>query len=339
VRPLALRTHLAVGLPLSIRSHIIGIPARFAVARSDTFDSPNWGTLDEMQNLLEAVPNFSEGRDQAVLAAIREAIEGYARVLDVHADADHNRSVFTCVGEPQGLVDGLAAAVAVALERIDLRSHTGVHPRVGAADVLPIVRFAPDDERPRRAALELAERIGRLGIPVLGYGELGDGRRPAFFRAGGPARLAERLAAGELEPIAGPSELHPSAGAALVGVRAPLVAFNVNLDTDNVELAQEIAALVRASAGGLPGVQALGMLAGGRAQVSMNLIDTAATPLAAVVAEVARLAAEAGAAVHGSELVGLMPAAVAAHASAQALRLPEMPADRLLEIAVAGEFG
>ena len=339
MRPLALRTHLAVGLPLSIRIHIIDIPARFALARSETFDSPNWGTLDEMQDLLEAVPNFSEGRDPAVLAAIRGAIEGHARVLDVHADADHNRSVFTCVGEPDRLVDGLAAAVSVALERIDLRSHTGVHPRVGAADVLPIVRFRPDDDRPRRAALELARRIGGLGIPVMGYGELGEGRRPAFYRAGGPQRLAERLAAGELAPIAGPGELHATAGAALVGVRAPLVAFNVNLDTDSVELAQEIARRVRASSGGLPGVQALGMRAGGRAQVSMNLIDTAATPLAAVVAEVARLAAEAGVAVHGSELVGLMPAAVAAHASAQALRLSEMPADRLLEIAVAGEFG
>ncbi len=256
-----------------------------------------------MQNLLEAVPNFSEGRDQGVLAAIREAIEGHARVLDVHADADHNRSVFTCVGEPNGLVSGLARAVAVAARLIDLRSHRGVHPRVGAADVVPIVRFRPDDQRPQAAARELARLIGELGIPALGYGELGQDRRPVFYRAGGTERLADRLAAGEFAPLAGPAKLHPTAGAALVGVRAPLVAFNVNLDTDRVPVAEEIARLVRASSGGLPGVQALGMLAGGRAQVSMNLIDLTATRLETVVAEVELVARERGVEVHGSELV------------------------------------
>jgi glutamate formiminotransferase / 5-formyltetrahydrofolate cyclo-ligase len=291
-----------------------------------------------MQNLLEAVPNFSEGRDADVLAAIREAIDGHARVLDVHADGDHNRSVFTCVGGSRELVDGLVAAVEVAMQRIDLRSHQGVHPRVGAADVLPIVRFTPGDERPRQAALELARRVGELGIPVMGYGELSDGRRPAYYRSGGLDRLAARLTAGELEPIAGPAAPHPTAGAALVGVRAPLVAFNINLDTGRVEVAETIARMVRASSGGLPGVQALGMLAGGRAQVSMNLIDTQATPLRAVVAEVERLARDAGVVVHGSELVGLVPAAVAAHAASDALRLAAMPPDRLLEVAVAGEF-
>lgn len=292
-----------------------------------------------MQNLLEAVPNFSEGRDQGVLAAIREAIEGHARVLDVHADPDHNRSVFTCVGESDGLVAGLAAGVAAAAERIDLNTHRGVHPRVGAADVVPLVRFRADDKRPRAAALELARRIGELGIPALGYGELGGGRRPVFYRAGGSERLAQRLAAGELTPLAGPGRLHPTAGAALVGVRAPLVAFNVDLDTDRLAVAEEIARLVRASSGGLPGVQALGMLAGGRAQVSMNLIDLTATRLETVVAEVERLARERGVALHGSELVGLMPASAATGAAGRVLRVPGMAADRLLEVAVAGEFG
>jgi glutamate formiminotransferase / 5-formyltetrahydrofolate cyclo-ligase len=292
-----------------------------------------------MRGLLEAVPNFSEGRDRGVLAAIEAALAAHAGVLDVHADADHNRSVFTCVGSPEGLVEALAAAVAVAAGRIDLRRHRGVHPRVGAADVVPIVRFDDADSRPVEAAHRLAARVGELGVPVLGYGALGEGRRPAFFRAGGTERLAARLAAGELAPLAGPRSLHPSAGAVLLGVRAPLVAFNVDLATDRVEVADAVARAVRASGGGLPGVQALGMLAGGRAQVSMNLIDIEATPLHEVVEAVERLAAAQGVAVHGGELVGLMPAGVAAAAAGRALRLPAMRADRLLEVAVGGEFG
>jgi glutamate formiminotransferase len=292
-----------------------------------------------MRELLEAVPNFSEGRDRETLKAIRSAIERHARVLDVHADGDHNRSVFTCAGEPQGLVDGLTAAVAVAVERIDLREHRGVHPRVGAADVVPFVRFDPGDDRPLHAAQLLGQRIGELGVPVFGYAELGGGRRPVFFRTGGLPRLAARVTAGELAPLWGPPTLHPTAGAVLLAVRAPLVAFNVDLDTDRVEVAAAIAAAVRASSGGLAGVQALGMLAGGRAQVSMNLIDILATPLHRLVAEVERLADAHGVGVHGSELVGLMPASVAAAAAGSQLRLPAMGADRVLEVAVGGEFG
>jgi len=294
-----------------------------------------------MHGLLEAVPNFSVGRDPGVLAAIRRAIEGHARVLDVHADADHNRSVFTCVGGADGLVDGLAAGIAVAVERIDLAAHEGVHPRVGAADVIPIVRFREGDPEPARVAHALGERIGRLGIPVLGYAELGDGRRPAFFRAGGTEGLAARISAGEAVPLYGPARLHPTAGAVLLGVRPPLVAFNVDLRTDDVEVARAIAAAVRARDGGLAGVQALGLrLAGsGCAQVSMNLIDVTATPLHVVVAEVVRLAGERGVEVERGELVGLMPAATAAAAAGAALRIDGMAADRVLEVAAGGEFG
>ena len=294
-----------------------------------------------MRGLLESVPNFSEGRDPDVLAAIRAAIDGHARVLDVHADSDHNRSVFTCVGDPDGLVSGLAAAVAVAADRIDLRRHEGVHPRVGAADVVPFVRFQPGDPAPERAARELGERIGASGIPVFGYADLGGGLRPAFFRAGGTAGLQGRVDAAEAAPLWGPMRLHPSAGAVLVGVRPPLVAFNVDLETSDVEVARAIATAIRERDGGLAGVQALGLglRRSGRAQVSMNLIDVAATPLHRVVAEVARLAAGCGVGVAGGELVGLMPAGVAAAAAGDALRLLEMRPDRLLEVAVAGEFG
>jgi len=297
------------------------------------------GYVDRMRRLIEAVPNFSEGRDRAVLAEIRSAVEAHARVLDVHADGDHNRSVFTCVGEPEALVEGLAAGVEAAVRRIDLRRHQGVHPRVGAADVMPIVRFRAGDPAPRQAALALGERIGALGVPVLGYAELGAGVRPAHYRAGGLDGLAARLEAGAVAPLFGPARLHPTAGAVLLAVREPLVAFNVNLETADVEVARRIAAAVRESSGGLPGVQALGMLAGGRAQVSMNLIDLAATPLHVPVGEVVQRAAAEGVAVHGSELVGLMPASVAAAAAGARLHLPGMTADRLLEVAVVGAFG
>ncbi len=294
-----------------------------------------------MRGLIESVPNFSEGRDGPTLDAIRRALAEHARVLDVHADADHNRSVFTCVGTAAELVDGLAAAVAVAAERIDLRRHQGVHPRVGAADVVPLVRFQAGDPEPEHAARLLGERIGALGIPVLGYGDLGGGRRPTFFRAGGPDALAARIQAGEIEPMFGPARLHPAAGAVLLGVRPPLVAFNLELETGDVEVARAVAAGVRARDGGLPGVQALGLRLArtGRAQVSMNLIDVAATPLHRVVREVERLAAEHGVAVAGGELVGLMPAAVAVPAAAEALRLSGLAPDRVLEIAAGGEFG
>ena len=297
--------------------------------------------MPPMPALLESVPNFSAGRDTAAVAAIRAAVEAHASVLDVHSDADHNRSVLTCVGTADGLVDGLAAAIAVAIERIDLTTHEGVHPRVGAADVVPLVRFRPGDPEPERVARALGERLGRLGVPVIGYGELGGGRRPAFFRAAGPAALQALLDAGEVVPLHGPAVLHPTAGAVLLGVRPPLVAFNVDLRTGDIGVARAVAAAVRERDGGLPGVQALGLLLArtGRAQVSMNLIDPAGAPLHEVVAEVARLAGTHGVEVERGELVGLMPAATAAAAAGRALRIDGMPADRLLEIAAGGEFG
>jgi glutamate formiminotransferase len=294
-----------------------------------------------MHGLLESVPNFSTGRDPSAVAAIRDAVDTHAAVLDVHSDADHNRSVLTCVGEPDALVAGLAAAVSVAARRIDLTTHEGIHPRVGAADVVPFVRFRADDPEPARAAHALGEQIGALGIPVLGYGELCGGRRPAFYRRGGTAGLQALIDAGAVEPLYGPATLHPAAGAVLLGVRGPLIAFNIDLRTDDVAVARAVAAAVRERDGGLPGVQALGLLLPrtGRAQVSMNLIDPAATAMHEVVAEVVRLAAVHGVEVERCELVGLMPAATAAAAAGRALLIEGMSADRLLEVAAGGEFG
>ncbi len=178
---------------------------------------------------LESVPNFSEGRDRATIDAIGSALAGSARVLDVHTDVDHNRSVFTLVGRDQELADALLAGIAVAVERIDLRGHAGAHPRVGAADVVPIVPLDPGDmERARELAVVVGSRIGvELGLPVFVYAP--PDRGPAFYRRGGPGLLQERIDAGEVAVDFGPSRLHESAGGVILGARAPLIAFNVNL--------------------------------------------------------------------------------------------------------------
>jgi glutamate formiminotransferase/glutamate formiminotransferase/formiminotetrahydrofolate cyclodeaminase len=285
---------------------------------------------------LESVPNFSEGRDRGTIAAIGEALAAKARLFDVHSDPDHNRSVFTLVGENGSLVDALLAGIAVANERIDLRRHEGAHPRIGAADVVPVVPLRPDDmERARAAALDLGRRIGEeLGVPVFLYGELAPGRGPAFFRQGGIVELARRLASGELSADFGPPELHPTAGAVIVGARPPLIAFNVDLSGATVEAAREIASIVRERDGGFPGVRALGLdLPGaGRVQVSMNVEDWEASALHEILARIEAEAAVRGAEVAGSELVGLMPAGAAAAAAGALLRIDGFDATRLLEL-------
>jgi glutamate formiminotransferase len=284
---------------------------------------------------LESVPNFSEGRDRTTIEALAEALGGRARLLDVHADADHNRSVFTLVGSAGELVESLLAGIAVARERIDLRRHEGAHPRVGAADVVPFVPLAPEDmERARAAAFELAERVGGdLGLPVFLYGDLAGGGGPAFFRAGGMEGLAQRVADGELAPDYGPPQLDERAGAVLVGARRPLIAFNVNL-RGSLDAAREIAAAVRERDGGFPGVRALGLELprAGLVQVSMNVEDYEAAALHEIVARVEREAAARGAEVAGSELVGLMPAGAAVAAAGAVLRIDGFDASHVLEL-------
>ena len=289
-----------------------------------------------MSRPLESVPNFSEGRNRATIDALAEALRsGGARLLDVHADEDHNRSVFTLVGSGDELVESLLAGIGRATELIDLREHEGAHPRIGAADVVPLVPLAPEDEeRAREAAGRLAVRVGQeLGLPVFLYGALGEGRGPAFFRQGGLDELQRRVDTGELAPEHGPSRLSDSAGAVLVGVRRPLIAFNVNL-RGTLDAAREIAAQVRETGGGFPGVRALGLElpSAGLVQVSMNVEDWEAAQLHSIVAEVERQAAEHGAEVAGSELVGLMPAGAAAAAAGAALRIDGFDASRVLEL-------
>jgi glutamate formiminotransferase len=285
---------------------------------------------------LEAVPNFSVGRDPGDVHDLAAVLSARADVLDVHTDADHNRSVFTLVAEDESLVESLLAGIARALDLVDLREHAGVHPRIGAADVVPLVPLRPDDmARAQAAALRVAERTGsELGLPVFLYGELGGGRPLAWFRRGGPAELQRRLDAGEVRPDFGPPRLDDRAGGVLVGARRPLIAFNVNLRGATVDTAREIAAVVRETGGGFPGVRALGLdlERAGLAQVSMNVEDWEAAALHEIVARIEAEAAARGAEVAGSELVGLMPAGAAVAAAGATLRIDGFDPSHVIEL-------
>jgi len=285
---------------------------------------------------LESVPNFSEGRDRERIDALADALAAHARVLDLHADEDHNRCVFTLVGDETELREALLAGVGVAKERIDLRQHEGAHPRIGAADVVPIVPLAAVDlERAKACARTVSEAIARtLGLPVFHYGALAGGRGPAFFRRGGPDALQRRIDAAELVPDAGPARLDARAGGVLVGVRPPLIAFNVNLVGAKADVARAIAAVVRESGGGFPGVRALGLdlPRAGVAQVSMNVEDWEASALHEIVLRIESEAHARGAEVADAELVGLMPAGAAAAAAGAMLRIRGFDASRVLEV-------
>jgi glutamate formiminotransferase len=288
--------------------------------------------------VLEAVPNVSEGRDPAVVDAIGAAFATSAALLDVHSDVDHHRSVFTLVGEEEPLLDSLLAGIATTVELVDLREHLGVHPRVGAADVVPLVPLSEDEmELAAASAHALANRVGsELGLPVFLYGEVGFGRRPAFFRRGGLDALRRRVEAGELTPDAGPLELDPRSGAVLVGARYALIAYNLELATDDVDVANAIARRVRASSGGMPGVEAIGLhlAESGRIQVSMNVIDVDQAPLHELVERVRAEAAARGVEVAGGELVGLVPERVLRAAEAAGVALPGVDGSRVLERAL-----
>lgn len=261
-----------------------------------------------MTRTLLAIPNVSEGRDSGTIEAIGQAFD--ARLLDVHADRDHHRSVFTLAGAPGQLAQAVLSGAGEVLRRIDVNRHQGIHPRVGAIDVAPIVYLNPSDRGTACAeALVLGDLLGeRLELPVFLYGELAGGRTRAELRRGGPAALGRRIEAGELRPDFGPRRLHPRGGAVLVAARPPLVAFNLELAAPaTVEDARAIAARIRdGGLDGLPGVRAIGLWLAARevAQVSTNVEDHRAVPLARVVEAVARHAAPARA-----ELVGLAPRA------------------------------
>jgi glutamate formiminotransferase len=267
--------------------------------------------------LLLAVPNVSEGREPARIEAMEHAFSTGAQLLDRHSDRDHNRTVFTLAGEPKALTGSLAGGAAEAVRAIDMGAHEGAHPAIGALDVCPLVWLDPEERgAARAAALEVAAAIGGLGVPVFLYGELAaapERAERAYFRNGGPTELWLRMESGELRPDFGPAAPHRTAGATLVTARPPLGAFNVELDSGDLELARAVAAGLRESGGGLPGVRAIGLrLSSGRTQVSTNVHDPAATPLGAVIERARELAAPLGARPVEAELIGLIPAAALA---------------------------
>lgn len=260
--------------------------------------------------LLLSVPNVSEGRDVSALEAIGDAFAP-ARFLDLHSDPDHGRSVFSLLAPQGALAPALLSGAREVVGRIDLGHHDGLHPNVGAIDVVPVVYLDQEQRGPAVAeALTAAALIGEeLELPVFLYGELATSPQRAeraFFREGKAKRLGERMRSGELIPDHGPPAPHPTAGGVLVTARPPLVAFNLDLVSDDLELARSIAADLRESGGGLPGVRAIGLRLAerGRAQVSFNVHDHAALPLRELV-EAVRSRAE----IAEGEVVGLVPSA------------------------------
>src|SRR5690349_11917185 len=283
--------------------------------------------------LVECVPNFSEGRDPATIAALRAAITAVpdAQLLDVQSDAAHNRSVFTFVAPPAAAVAAAFAAMRVATERIDLTKHSGEHPRMGATDVVPFVPVAGVTmEECVQLARQLGERAGKeLKIPVFLYAKAAsrvERERLPDIRKGEFEGLRERT----LEPDFGPPRVHPTAGATAIGARPFLVAFNVYLDTQEIAVAKEIAKQIRTSSGGLPGVQASGFIVDGLAQVSMNLLDIDITSPAVVFNAIKARAEKQGVGVQYSEIVGLIPERGLIGAAESLLRLSNA-GDHILE--------
>ncbi len=276
--------------------------------------------------IIESVPNFSEGRRPEIIAALVEAIQAPGvLLLDHSSDADHNRTVITVAGEPDAVLEGVFRAVAVAAQKINLFEHRGEHPRIGATDVAPLV---PIEGITLEECVGLAHRLGRrigeeLRLPVYLYAAAAtrpERRRLPDIRRGEFEGLLETIHLPERAPDYGPAQVGP-AGAVVVGARPFLVAYNIYLQTPDVEIARTIAKAIRESSGGLPAVQAKGFLVEGQAQVSMNLLDTEVTPLHVVYTEVQRLAEMQGIAIDRSELVGLAPERVIRAAAAYFLKL------------------
>jgi glutamate formiminotransferase len=265
---------------------------------------------------LECVPNVSEGRDPAVIRRLAEAVEGGgARLIDVHSDADHHRSVFTIIGGGDDVERSVLALARAAVELVDLTKHRGAHPRIGAIDVIP---FVPLRGASMRDAVAAAHRLGlvfasQADVPVFFYGEAAPRRDRCelpVVRKGGFERLAERLCAPGWRPDAGPAVPHPTAGATVVGARGPLIAFNAVLDGGDVTAANAISRAIRESSGGLPAVRAMGVLLASRglAQVSMNLLDYRRTSPRVVSERIEAEARRLGHSVREYELVGCAPA-------------------------------
>ena len=290
--------------------------------------------------IIECVPNFSEGRDKDKIISITEAVSRVngVNILDFSMDEDHNRSVLTFIGNPKDVERGAIAACERALELIDMRGHSGVHPRIGAVDVVP---FVPIKDIDMREVVAIAHSFGRAfgernDIPVYFYGEaaLDPGRKElSDIRRGGYERLSEKINDTLWVPDAGPAIHNPHGGAVAVGARNPLIAFNVNLDTDDLGVARNIAKSIRYSSGGLKHVKAVGVSLKSRkiVQVSMNLSNYKETSVRKVFDTVKELAIKYGADILESELIGLIPEAALEGVTAGYLKLAGFSSDKILE--------
>ena len=298
-----------------------------------------------MPKIVECIPNFSECRNPSVIQALLAAVEAIpgVRLLDQTSDPDHHRSVLTFAGDPEAVLEAAFQAIQIATKLIDLRTHTGVHPRVGATDVVP---FIPLQGSTMDDCIQLARRLGKrvgneLKIPVFLYEQAAGhpGRtRLETIRQGGLSGLGARMAAGlNWRPDFGPAHLHETAGAIVIGARHPLIAFNVNLKTPDLTIAKMIARTIRQSNGGLPCVKAIGVVLASRriVQVSMNLTDYQVTSMAAAFRAVQTEAAKAGVELAESELIGLVPQAALDQAASALLQIGRFDSTKILETRLA----
>jgi glutamate formiminotransferase / 5-formyltetrahydrofolate cyclo-ligase len=290
--------------------------------------------------IIECVPNFSEGCDQSKITAIARVFESFpgVRLVDFSGDVDHNRSVFTFLGKPEDVLEAALSASGKALGLIDMRQQHGVHPRIGAVDVVP---FIPLAAAKMKDAVALAHLFGeqlfkRFGVPVYFYGEaaLIPGRRElAAVRHGGYEELKNKITSVADAPDVGKPEFNARAGAAVVGAREPLVAYNINLASDDLRLARNIASQIREMGGGLKHVRAIGVILKSRgiAQVSINLTNCRETPLKPIYDLVNTLSTEHGVEILESELIGLVPKCAFAGTKPEYLKLKDFDKDRLVE--------
>lgn len=295
---------------------------------------------NHMKKIIECVPNFSEGRDPQKIQKIVAPFQGQEglKLLDVQTDQDHNRMVVTVVGEPEPLEKALLAAVGVAVEVIDLRTHQGQHPRMGAVDVIP---FIPIKNIKMGQAVDLSKEVARhiwelYRVPVFLYessAQSPERKDLSTIRQGQFEGMPEKLKSPQWKPDFGETEIHPSAGVVAVGARMPLVAYNVNLNTDRIEIADQIAKALRHKSGGLRYCKAIGVALKDRGivQVSMNMTDFTKTPLYRAL-ELVRLEAQRyGVTVAGSEIVGLVPMEALINSAAYYMGLEDFSLDQVLE--------
>ena len=290
--------------------------------------------------LIECIPNVSEGRRPAVIAAMADAIRGVsgARLLDVSSDASHNRSVLTLAGDPAAVEQAVLALFERAVAEIDLRTQRGEHPRLGAVDVVP---FVPIEGATMADCVALAKKVGaevaaRFGVPVFLYEDASTNparKNLEDIRRGEFEGLAAKLALPGWTPDFGPAAPHPSAGASVIGARMPLIAYNINLNTNRLDVAKKIAAAIRHSSGGYRFVKAMGVTLADRGivQVSMNLTNFEKTPIFRVFETVKREAARYGVTILESEIVGLVPSAALNAAAEFYLQIEGFKADQVLE--------